>query len=286
MHDAPDALCAAFDAAKLQLGNGPSVPQEDKAKQERSDARRVLHAMVHHVRSGATYDQARAALLDDPETSNWTGKRSIPNQDQELRRMWDRAVARYSGGRTGRPLIRITANNLAGMTDMAEEALLAAGLGLYQQGEFIVRTGIVRINVADDRTTMGQRVLQLSEFGLAEAMDIAANWEKYDLRSNDWVSADPSTKVVSIYMDRVGRWRLPVLTGIINAPTLRPDGSILATPGYDPATGLLFDPCGATFPPIPEQPTQLQACEALGVLYDLIADFPFIGDADRSVAPC
>ena len=44
------------------------------------------------------------------------------------------------------------------------------------------------------------------------------------------------------------------LEGIVEAPTLRPDGSLLDTPGYDPATGLWFEP-EETFPAIPERPT-------------------------------
>ena len=37
-----------------------------------------------------------------------------------------------------------------------------------------------------------------------------------------------------IVLSRVGQWRLPTVAGVITTPTIRPDGSILRKPGYDP----------------------------------------------------
>ena len=51
-------------------------------------------------------------------------------------------------------------------------------------------------------------------------------------------------------------WQLPVLKGLIEAPTLRRDGSLLDKPGYDPKSGLLYDPGDAEFPPFPEKMTK------------------------------
>ena len=38
---------------------------------------------------------------------------------------------------------------------------------------------------------------------------------------------------------------------------------MLDEPGYDPATGLLFDPGGTEFPAVPEAPTRKEALAAL-----------------------
>jgi putative DNA primase/helicase len=66
-----------------------------------------------------------------------------------------------------------------------------------------------------------------------------------------------------------------VLAGLITTQTLRPDGSILATPGYDPATQLLLiDP--PAMKEIPEKPTYEDAREALAVLKDMLSEFPFV----------
>lgn len=71
------------------------------------------------------------------------------------------------------------------------------------------------------------------------------------------------------------------LAGIIESPTLRVDGSIIQTPGYDDATGLIYRP-SATYPQIVESPTQQQAQEAVDQLLDVLVDFPMQDNADRS----
>ncbi len=77
---------------------------------------------------------------------------------------------------------------------------------------------------------------------------------------------------------------LPTLTGIIEAPTILPDGSMIQSPGYDRATGLLFDPGNTRFPQVPNKPTRAQAEAALRTLSDPFRDFPFIDEPSRSVA--
>jgi hypothetical protein len=55
-------------------------------------------------------------------------------------------------------------------------------------------------------------------------------------------------------------------------------------PGYDDLSGLLFKPDSQSFPPIPREPSKADAIAALGELEGLIATFPFVAMADRSVA--
>lgn len=71
------------------------------------------------------------------------------------------------------------------------------------------------------------------------------------------------------------------LTGIIHAPTIRQDGSILQADGYDETTGLLLQ-SSDTFPPIPEQPTREDAAAAIELLNHVVVDFPFQDAADRT----
>ncbi len=68
------------------------------------------------------------------------------------------------------------------------------------------------------------------------------------------------------------------LTGIACSPTLRPDGSVLQTPGYDRKTGLLYLPDGE-FSPIPQKPSRAEVNSAIAELSDVVCDFPFAGDA-------
>ena len=50
-----------------------------------------------------------------------------------------------------------------------------------------------------------------------------------------------------LILNRFGQWKFPAVVGLITTPTLRPDGSLLADPGYDPVTRLIL----AAPPPIP-----------------------------------
>jgi putative DNA primase/helicase len=70
---------------------------------------------------------------------------------------------------------------------------------------------------------------------------------------------------------------------VVTAPTLRHDGSILQVPGYDKRTAIFFEPNGAMFPTIAENPTKADALVALDMLKALIRRYQFSG-AGRAVA--
>lgn len=63
------------------------------------------------------------------------------------------------------------------------------------------------------------------------------------------------------------------LDGVIEAPTLRPDGSLLDSPGYDVATGLLL--LDRVRVEVPAAPTPADAASAARELLEVVADFPF-----------
>src|SRR5512132_686341 len=77
---------------------------------------------------------------------------------------------------------------------------------------------------------------------------------------------------------------LPTLTGIIEAPTILPHGSLIQAPGYDSETGLLLDVGDTHFPVVPSPPTRAQAEAALRTMSAPLKDFPFIDEPSRSVA--
>jgi hypothetical protein len=182
------------------------------------------------------------------------------------------------------PLIRYVGGKLPEIVDQAEDALIRSPAEIYQRGSIIVRPGMVRITVPKKGEIEMPSIIEMGTHALAEEMTRAADWEKYDGRAEDWVSIDAPAKIADTLRDRKGHWRLPTLSGIINAPTLRPDGSILATPGYDAATGLRLDLRGLKVPEILEYPTHDDADAARNLLVDLIGTFPFVNQASRSVA--
>jgi hypothetical protein len=75
-----------------------------------------------------------------------------------------------------------------------------------------------------------------------------------------------------------------VLEGIIDAPTLRANGTILDTPGYDTDSGLYLALNGTKFLRVRDSPTQEHARKALNALAEPFEDFPFQAAHHRSAA--
>ena len=68
------------------------------------------------------------------------------------------------------------------------------------------------------------------------------------------------------------------LNGSTNTPTVRPDGTILQTPGYDESTGMFFH-ASAEYADVPENPSKQDALDALNLFHELLSDFPLRDEA-------
>ena len=80
-------------------------------------------------------------------------------------------------------------------------------------------------------------------------------------------------------------WGFPVLEAVVEAPTLRPDGTVLAQPGYDAASRLYLVPSpGLENIEVPEQPCSDHIEVALEVIRDAIGDFPFVDQSSYANA--
>lgn len=80
-------------------------------------------------------------------------------------------------------------------------------------------------------------------------------------------------------------WGFPVLEAVVEAPTLRPDGTVLSQPGYDAASRLYLVPSpGMEDIDVPEQPCSDHIDVALEVIRDAIGDFPFVDQASYANA--
>lgn len=183
-----------------------------------------------------------------------------------------------------RRTIQITPGELPAAVDQAEAALFEQCPDIFQRAGAIVRPVRSLVEVADGEQAEGWRLSLVNKHHLAERLTAAANWEKFDKRAGDFVPIDCPPVIAETYLARDGSWRLRRLAAIIDAPTLRPDGSILAGEGYDVATGLLVVGDQSKFPAIPVEPSKDEALAALERLNVLVGGFPFVGDADRSVA--
>jgi hypothetical protein len=188
------------------------------------------------------------------------------------------------------PQIVVKDGDLPRMVNEAEDALLDLlaqtedRYEIYQRGEMIVRPVWAKLKATNERDTGAWHLHQVGRVHMIETMMRAARFLRWDKRARNNVPIDCPGRVADAYLERVGKWKLPVLFGIISTPFLRHDGSICEKPGYDLASGLLFKPGWTNFQPVPHNPTKADALAALKILKDLIVSFPFVTDADRSVA--
>lgn len=185
----------------------------------------------------------------------------------------------------GLPEIRLEGGELTEIVDAAERALLAAaGHEIFQRGGLLVRLTRAQSESARRglRRSSGSLVIRPIEVPhLVERLTAAAHWMKFNAKTKEWSEIDCPDRVAKTFEAR-GKWTLKSLAGTIEAPTLRPDGSVLATPGYDEVTGLYYDPGDISFPAIKTTPTREDALEALQVFRDLLSGFPFVDqDPDR-----
>ena len=177
-----------------------------------------------------------------------------------------------------RPEITITTREHE-VTDQAVAAIAADG-NIFQRGGNLVailedcRPQPKRTDIK--RPPGSLRISLLPHAQIRRLMTVHADWLKSkvvrDKQEN--VRAHPPTWAVEA-VATFGDWKgIRPLEGIVEAPTLRPDGSLINQPGYDPDTGLWFVPSGV-FPPIPDNPTKLQAESAMDDLLAVVTDFPF-----------
>ncbi len=248
------------------------------------DARRRLGEAFEAVPEGQRDGRWRARREDVDRCLEDIYGKEAKKRDGETGQEAPQVGALPTSTSAVRPTIRYLPGKIAETVDRAEEALIASGAGIYQRGTFLVRMGCVGVLVRDGRNVTADRIVEVGDHALVEVMTKSANWEKLDSRSGKYVPSDAPLKVAMTYQQRIGKWKVPVLSGVINAPTLRPDGSVLDQPGYDASTGLLLVETEVFYPPIPAAPTQYEALLALGVLEGLLDGFPFVDTCSKAVA--
>jgi hypothetical protein len=193
------------------------------------------------------------------------------------------------------PVIRIKGGFLPQQVRAIEEALGKRSKsepfnGTFQRAGLLVRIARYAGTIDEpdeDGISRANGTLQILNTGadmLRMRMTECAEWLKYDARSEDWKRVDAPHEIANTLIEASGLWpNIPPLNGILEAPALRLDGSVLSTPGYDPQSGLFLD-TKLKFAEIKLEPTWDDAKRALDLLGELIKGFPFTSDAGRSVA--
>ena len=190
------------------------------------------------------------------------------------------------------PVILCVAGQLDRMYREAEAALLTAGVPIYQRTT-LVKPTVVEYDAAppsgstEPRKTHSTALIAVTAPALTKLLSRVAIFMKFDARKKVHVVCDPPPKLVDIILASRGDWAFPVVRGVLTTPTLRPDGSLLAEPGYDPASRYYLSfPSNLVVPEIPDQPNEAEAEEWLDQLNSLLDGYDFVKDdgVSRSVA--
>jgi putative DNA primase/helicase len=181
------------------------------------------------------------------------------------------------------PVIRLDPGALHENASQAETALISAGAPLYVRGNRLVKPVVDDVDAAKGAKTKVARLVPVTDDILVDYLSRHVTFEKYDHRRKNWIAASPPVIIAKIILSRDGEWKFRRLAGVITAPTMRPDGTLIERSGYDEPTGLLLlDP--PLVPLISERPSQQQALEGLERLRGLLADFAFADRESRAVA--
>lgn len=183
--------------------------------------------------------------------------------------------------------IQCIPGELPEMADKAEAALCKFEANFYQRGGQLVRWCMSHAETVKGITRPGGAVIILNQDAdyLLDRLNRLISWLRWNEDKGDYVPCNAPRTVANTLLARRGLWKAQPLVAAINAPTLRPDGSILDAPGYDAATGLLFVNTAVDFLPIPQQPTRQQAEAALAFIEsEVLSGFPFAEPHDLSAA--
>jgi len=113
-----------------------------------------------------------------------------------------------------------------------------------------------------------------------------ANWKRKEGAKVTAMTGAPRD-VVSMVL-AVPNPPLPLVTTLVDVPVFTPKGKVVTEPGYNADAKLFYSPArGLDVPTVPQRPKQADLERARELIVDeLLADFPFKGDADRAHAVC
>lgn len=127
------------------------------------------------------------------------------------------------------------------------------------------------------------RIQELPEPALRLSLDKAARWQNCKVTKHGAVDfEDLCPRAVVAAVRAAGRWEgIRPLSGVVEAPTMRPDGSVLAKAGYDDATALIYTP-RRDYPEVSEQPSEEEVASSVETLLAPFDEFTLETGADRT----
>jgi hypothetical protein len=268
----------------LKVWRGESPKRKDAGGLDRSGSLVKIGRVLYDA--GATRSAIVAALAERDEALGWRKYAGRADADtryheivDELERNGRNRRVRVTFGANGSgppPLPKIVVNNrqLPEVTAEAIEALAAHN----DPPEIFVRAGrLVRVREDENGIPEIQAMEDSHIKGrLARAANFVRSTEKGETNviPPDWLVKD---------VGQLPWWPFPALEAVVEAPIMRPDGTIFDVPGYDPQTRLYFRPVdGLDVPPIPDAPTTGDTQAAISLLDEAVGEFPYEDSASAA----
>jgi hypothetical protein len=175
-----------------------------------------------------------------------------------------------------RPTITVGSDMEPPVTALEQLLNAARHLGIYQRGRYLCE--IQEAGPAPKWLHRPPDLPRIAPSSAAHLRELASKVACFDVvnpRTLRSIRDLPPAWLIETLMARK-KWCFPPIEGVVNVPTLCPDGSLLVTEGYDPDTGLYLDYNGITFPTIEISPTREQAQQAVETLWEVFQDFPYL----------
>ena len=167
-----------------------------------------------------------------------------------------------------------------------ENALVGSGRRFYQHLGKLIKVCEVERTDFNGNEILADRMVTCNPRALKQDISAAAELVRWrgDENNGRLVPCDPPDNVVLAITNKICGPNIPLLHGIISAPTIRYDGSLLQEPGYDRQSKLLFNPDGVTYPKVSNNPSHDEVVSSLALWQTLLEEFPFVEEVDQSVA--
>lgn len=230
------------------------------------DASAVMHV----------YAERTPAVNAKGVTEAYTAQDAMASLDQAWRH-----PKRSSWRQLGSPVIEVTDRQLRDLSADAVVAIVADNNPPYLFVRGSAATRIMRDEAGRPRTDV------LKADSMKHVLSQVATWVR---PSNDDPPRPPKNAHPPVEVAKdllVRQWgELPTLTALVEAPCLRPDGTLLTQPGWDEATGLWLDPHRKLeVPHVLDNPSDADIAAALHLLQDqLLAEFEFVDAASKANA--
>lgn len=289
----------------VDLGEPLDVPEMDEAREElaaiedlaerKTRARQIARDIIRSEPDEYELGEWRELLNSVGGLLKGDFKEMVKKAAQERKRAEKtkrkEATPKPFRARPGRPELDVTNEGVA-LDWLQENAGRGALSGLFLRGDLVVRTPAIGeegyIPPASEADEDGPaKVAPVDKASLAALVS-----SSYTCFRTRLTKDGDETQTRALFPRSVAESAIALpdqlvsvrkLKGVTHVPMIRADGGLLDTPGYDPESKTLYLPePGLKIPPIPAKPTSKQVKEAVELIDQMIGEFNFNADHDRS----